>query len=165
MRYLTHLLLHQLSTEAKPDRQLRDNFGLDTAACFCCHLKSHATPASHCNADAYKASQSTFSLDHSNNRRSNTASSGNSSISSATVDIELSVLQPAHAKANVREGAGALHVSDGASEWASEVQSAWLHRTRSRSRSPLPLPQAHCRTHNRCLPPSPIHNNHLPSPH
>jgi hypothetical protein len=57
MKYLTHLVLFQLSREVKPDRRRRprDPFGLDAAACWCAFLeagKSQSTsapPLSHAN--------------------------------------------------------------------------------------------------------------------
>jgi hypothetical protein len=44
MRYLTHLVLFQLSREVKPDRRRRprDPFGLDAAACWCAFLEEEA---------------------------------------------------------------------------------------------------------------------------
>jgi len=51
MKYLTHLVLFQLSREVKPERGRRDPFGLDAAACWCVALASpsstSAAPSSH----------------------------------------------------------------------------------------------------------------------
>lgn len=40
MKYLTHMVLFQLSREVKPNskRERRDSFGLDSASCWCCAL-------------------------------------------------------------------------------------------------------------------------------
>jgi hypothetical protein len=40
MKYLTHLVLFQLSREVKPERARRDPFGLDAASCWCVALAS-----------------------------------------------------------------------------------------------------------------------------
>ena len=50
MRYLTHLLLFDLSRERRPTRQKRDNFGLDSAACWCCCMSEHTMPSSHAHS-------------------------------------------------------------------------------------------------------------------
>ena len=47
MRYLTHLLLFDLSRDRRPARRKRDNFGLDSAACWCCCMSEHTVPSSH----------------------------------------------------------------------------------------------------------------------
>jgi hypothetical protein len=58
MRYLTHLVLFQLSREVKPDRRRRprDPFGLDAAACWCAFLEAGAStsapPLSHANTSS-----------------------------------------------------------------------------------------------------------------
>jgi hypothetical protein len=58
MRYLTHLVLFQLSREVKPDRRRRprDPFGLDAAACWCAFLEAgcstSAPPLSHANTSS-----------------------------------------------------------------------------------------------------------------
>jgi hypothetical protein len=58
MRYLTHLVLFQLSREVKPDRRrrARDPFGLDAAACWCAFLEAgcstSAPPLSHANSSS-----------------------------------------------------------------------------------------------------------------
>jgi len=138
MRYLTHMLLHDLAKELKPNRQRRDNFGLDAAACWCCCISSHATPASHIISNVYKASQSTLNL------RTNSSSGSSSSGASSYETIELSILPEA---AHVHNP----HV-DGASEWASEV----LHSPAWRTHNNLtPPPKAHCRIPNKHNPPPP----------
>ena len=46
MKYLTHLVLFQLSREVKPERGRRDPFGLDAASCWCAALACpSSTPA------------------------------------------------------------------------------------------------------------------------
>jgi hypothetical protein len=58
MRYLTHLVLFQLSREVKPDRRrrARDPFGLDAAACWCAFLEAgcstSAPPLSHASTSS-----------------------------------------------------------------------------------------------------------------
>lgn len=58
MRYLTHLILFQVSREVKPDRRRRprDPFGLDAAACWCAFLEAGAStsapPLSHANTSS-----------------------------------------------------------------------------------------------------------------
>ena len=52
MKYLTHLVLFQLSREVKPERGRRDPFGLDAASCWCVALASPSStsappPSSH----------------------------------------------------------------------------------------------------------------------
>ena len=42
MRYLTHSILHALSRDSKPERQRRDNFGINSAGCWCGRLTSPA---------------------------------------------------------------------------------------------------------------------------
>jgi hypothetical protein len=51
MKYLTHIVLFQLSREVKPERGRRDPFGLDAASCWCfalaCPSSTSAAPSSH----------------------------------------------------------------------------------------------------------------------
>jgi hypothetical protein len=46
MKYLTHLVLFQLSREVKPERGRRDPFGLDAASCWCVALPSPSSSTS-----------------------------------------------------------------------------------------------------------------------
>lgn len=50
MRYLTHIVLHR--PDSHPHREVRDSFGLDSAACFCGVLTSPAVPAAYALAKA-----------------------------------------------------------------------------------------------------------------
>jgi hypothetical protein len=73
MRYLTHLVLFQLSREVKPDRRRRprDPFGLDAAACWCAFLEAGAStsapPLSHANTSSnqhHHITQPDIELEH-----------------------------------------------------------------------------------------------------
>lgn len=59
MKYLTHLVLFQLSREGKPEaaREARDSFGLDSASCWCAFALATSPPASSHAKSAPPASQ------------------------------------------------------------------------------------------------------------
>lgn len=59
MKYLTHLVLFQLSREVKPQRGRRDPFGLDAASCWCVALASPSSTSAPPPPSSHAKSQDT----------------------------------------------------------------------------------------------------------
>lgn len=59
MKYLTHLVLFQLSREVKPERGRRDPFGLDAASCWCVALAAPSSTSAPPPPSSHAKSQDT----------------------------------------------------------------------------------------------------------
>ena len=131
MKYLTHLVLFQLSREVKPERGRRDPFGLDAASCWCVALASPSpspasTSASHAKSPAVTQHQHHLTC----------------------ADIELEYLTPSG------KSRATVPVPVQVSSEAEVVQSAW------QSQMPRRPPTAHCRAQSKSKHRSRMNNPH-----